>query len=95
MKAIENPVSLHIFVSVYISIRAHVYINSYIHELLIVLMLTRLHGFETSLWLITWLQVALIALVPSCIIFTQALRAQVIAYLMARLMMMSRLASLH
>ena len=53
MKAIENPVSLHIFVSVYISIRAHVYINSYIHELLIVLMLTRLHGFETSLWLIT------------------------------------------
>ena len=41
MKASENPVSLHIFVSVYISIRAlHVYINSYIHELLIVLMLT-------------------------------------------------------
>ena len=36
----ENPVSLHIFVSVCISIRAHVYINSYIHELLIVLMLT-------------------------------------------------------
>ena len=35
----------------------------------------RLHGFETSFWLITWLQVALIALVPSCIIFTQALRA--------------------
>ena len=26
-------------------------------------------------WLITWLRVALIALVPSCIIFTQALRA--------------------
>ena len=40
MKASENPVSLHIFVSVCISIRAHVYINSYIHELLIVLMLT-------------------------------------------------------
>ena len=35
----------------------------------------RLHGFETSFWLITWLRVALIALVPSCIIFTQALRA--------------------
>ena len=77
MKASENPVSLHIFVSVCISIRAHVYINSYIHELLIVLMLIlrRLHGFETSFWLITWLRVALIALVPSCIIFTQALRA--------------------
>ena len=76
MKASENPVSLHIFVSV--CIRAHVYINSYIHELLIVLMqwlLRRLHGFETSLWLITWLRVVLIALVPSCIIFTQALRA--------------------
>ena len=57
-----------------LSILAHVYINSYIHELLIVLML-RLHGFETSFWLITWLRVALIALVPSCIIFTQALRA--------------------
>ena len=40
MKASDNPVSLHIFVSVCISIRAHVYINSYIHELLIVLMLT-------------------------------------------------------
>ena len=40
MKASENPVSLHIFVSVCISIRARVYINSYIHELLIVLMLT-------------------------------------------------------
>ena len=42
MKASENPVSLHniIFVPVCISIRAHVYINSYIHELLIVLMLT-------------------------------------------------------
>ena len=38
----ENPVSLYIFVSVcIISIRAHVYINSYIHELLIVLMLTK------------------------------------------------------
>ena len=37
MKASKNPVSLHIFVSVSISIRAHVYINSYIHELLIVL----------------------------------------------------------
>ena len=41
MKASENPVSLHvIFVSVCISILAHVYINSYIHELLIVLTLT-------------------------------------------------------
>ena len=71
MKASENPVSLHVFVSVCInltwpdcyffvlwaptkrknsglatrdyvciSIHAHVYINSYIHELLIVLMLT-------------------------------------------------------
>ena len=75
MKESENPVSLHIFVSVCISIRAHVYIKSYIHELLIVLMLTEVHGFETSFWLITWLRVALIALVPSCIIFTQALRA--------------------
>ena len=76
MKVSENLVSLHIFVSVCISTRAHVYINSYIHELLIVLMLTgRLHGFETSFWLITWLQVALIVLVPSCIIFTQALQA--------------------
>ena len=62
--------------SVCISIRAQVCINSYIHELLIVLcLLRRLHGFETSFWLITWLRVALIALVPSCIIFTQALRA--------------------
>ena len=33
-------VSIIIFVSVRISIRAHVYTNSYIHELLIVLMLT-------------------------------------------------------
>ena len=40
MKASENLVSLHIFVPVCISIHAHVYINSYIHELLIVLMLT-------------------------------------------------------
>ena len=40
MKASENPVSLHIFVSVCISICAHVYISSCIHELLIVLMLT-------------------------------------------------------
>ena len=43
-------------------------------------------------WLITWLLVALIALVPSCIIFTQALRAGssnlVIVYLMALLMLM-------
>ena len=70
MKASDNPVSLHIFVSVCISIRAHVYINSYSHELL-----RRLHGFETSFWLITWFRIALIALVPSCIIFTQALRA--------------------
>ena len=45
MKASENPVSLHIFVSVCIGIRAYVYINSYIHELLIVLMLT-----EKALW---------------------------------------------
>ena len=45
MKASENPVSLHIFVSVCISIRARVYINSYIYELLIVLMLT-----EKALW---------------------------------------------
>ena len=61
MKASENPVSLYIFVSVCISIRAHVYINSYIHELLIVLMFT---GFETFFCLITWLRVALIALLP-------------------------------
>ena len=40
MKASENPVSLHIFLSVCINIRAHVCINSYINELLIVLMLT-------------------------------------------------------
>ena len=40
MKASENPFSLHIFVSVCISTRAHVYINSHIHELLIVLILT-------------------------------------------------------
>ena len=40
MKASDNSVSLHIFVSVCMSICAHVYINSYIHELLIVLMLT-------------------------------------------------------
>ena len=45
-------------------------------------------GFETSLWLITWLQVVIIALVPSCIIFTQALWAQVIVYLMAHLIVM-------
>ena len=95
MKVSENPVSLHVFVFVCISIHAHVYISSYIHELLIILMLRRLHGFETSLWLITWLQAALIGLEPSFIIFTQALRAQVIAYLMAYLMVMSRLASLH
>ena len=41
----ENLVSLHIFVSVCISICAHVYINSYIPELLIVLMLA-----EKALW---------------------------------------------
>ena len=40
MKASENPVSLHTFVSVCISIHAHVYISSYIHELLIVFVLT-------------------------------------------------------
>ena len=40
MKASDNLVSLHIFVSVCISIRAHIYINSCIHELLIVLVLT-------------------------------------------------------
>ena len=40
MNASDNLVSLHIFASVCISIRAYVYINSYIHELLIVLMLT-------------------------------------------------------
>ena len=40
MKASKNLVSLHIFGSVCISICAHVYINSYIRELLIVLMLT-------------------------------------------------------
>ena len=57
----ENLVSLHIilFVSVCISLCVHVYI----HELLAVFMLARLH--ETSLWLITWLQVALIVFVPS------------------------------
>ena len=39
MKASENPVSLHIIicVCVYKHMSAHVYINSYIHELLIVL----------------------------------------------------------
>ena len=31
--------------------------------------------FETSFWLITLLQVALLAIMPSYIIFTQALRA--------------------
>ena len=35
MKASENLVSLHIFVSVCISICVHLYMNSYIHELLI------------------------------------------------------------
>ena len=43
MKASKNLVSLHIFVSVCISICTHVYVNSHIHELLIVLMLARLH----------------------------------------------------
>ena len=50
MKASDNPVSLHIFMSVCISVRAHIYIyiyiNSCIHELLIVLMLT-----EKASWL--------------------------------------------
>ena len=32
MKASENPVSLHILGSLCISIRAHVYINSYMSE---------------------------------------------------------------
>ena len=42
----------------------------------IVLMLTeKASWFETSFWLITWLRVAVIVLVPSCIIFTRALRA--------------------
>ena len=41
MKVSENPVSLHIFVCV--NILAHVYISSYINELLMVFMLTRLH----------------------------------------------------
>ena len=39
------------------------------------MLIEKASGFETSFWLITWLRVALIALVPSCIIFTQALRA--------------------
>ena len=75
MKAGENLVSLHVFVSVCISVHAHVYINSYIYELLIVILCLQgfTFGFETSLWFITWLQVALIALVPGCIIFAQAL----------------------
>ena len=52
-------------------------------------------GFETFFWLIAWIQVALIAFVPSYIIFTQASWAQVIAYLIACLMVMSPIASLH
>ena len=71
MKASENPVSLHIFVSVCISIHAHVYINSSIH----------IYAYKASPLVLKhpcgvnnrWLQVTLIALVPSCIIFTQAL----------------------
>ena len=35
MKASENSVSLHKFVSVCVNIRAHVHIKFYIHELLI------------------------------------------------------------
>ena len=77
MKASENPISSHIFVSVCISMCAHSYMNSYIHELLRYLCLQGfISGFETSLWLITdgFLQVALIiVLVPSCINFSQAL----------------------
>ena len=65
--------------------------NSYIHELLMYLCLQGfISGFESFLWLITaeWLQVALIALVPSCINFTQAFWVQVIAYLITCLMVM-------
>ena len=49
MKASENPVSLHIFVSVCINICVHVYISSYIHELLIVFICLQgfTSGFET------------------------------------------------
>ena len=43
VKASEHPVSSHIFVLTCVSIGAHVYMNSCIHELLIVFMLTRFH----------------------------------------------------
>ena len=65
--------------------------NSNIYELLIYLCLQGfISGFETSLWLITagWLQVAIVVLVPSCINLTQSLCVQVLAYLMACLMVM-------
>ena len=53
MKASENPVSL-ICVCVCISVCAHLYMNFYIHELLIYLHLQGfISDFETSLWLIT------------------------------------------
>ena len=84
----ENLVGSHIFVSVcvcpfinafiYVHAHAHLYMNSYIYELLIYLCIQSfISAFETSLWLIAdgfrWLQVALIAFVPNCINFPQAL----------------------
>ena len=57
MKASKILISVYEFELVCISICTHVYVNSYIHELLIVFMLTMLHlWFETSLWLITWFE---------------------------------------
>ena len=74
--------------------------NSHIHELLIQFTLTRFSpGFKYPYghWLITArsLEIALIAFVPSFINFTQALSAQVIASLMARLMGMYSLEVIH
>ena len=49
----EIPVSLRIFVYTGISTHAHLYMNSYIHELLVICLQGFISGFETSMWLIT------------------------------------------
>ena len=65
----------------------YVHMNSYIHELLIVFTLTRFHLWFWNILVVNnrWFHDAL---VPNDINFTQALWAQVIAYLMAHLMVM-------
>ena len=79
---------LNLFMCKYTSpcIRIRIYTTSYIYSWAI--MLTRFPFWFWNILVVNkrWLQVALIVFVPSCINFSQALWAQVIAYLKAWLM---------